>query len=241
MAPRDRGLSVYWTKPVEDPRAPVTAYRVRWRPAGTSQTPTEESRSAGDASISDLIVGLLNGDDYEVQVAAVNSAGTGLWATAVATPQPPSRPPPQLGLPEINVGTLGAHWTDAPDSDTWHPGTTPLNINSIGGVDDVDVDCTGDESFKVFWSGPDVPGNTDILEDNRPAAEWDAHVIAKYGADTVSYRFRDESGGGRRFVSMYGTVSLNGSAYLTVRIRGRFEGQGWGEWSPPVGLYCQPD
>ena len=228
VAPRDRGLSVYWTKPVEDPRAPVTAYRVRWRPAGTSQTPTEESRSAGDASISDLIVGLMNGADYEVQVAAVNSAGTGLWATAVATPQPPSQPPPQLGLPEINVGTLSAHWTDAPDSDTWHPDTAPLNINSIGG------DCTGDESFKVLWKGP---GDLGTFEANPPAAEWDAHVIAKYGADTVSYRFRDEFGS-TRFVAMYATVTLNGSAYLTVRIRGRFEGQGWGAWSPPVGLYC---
>ena len=39
-------------------------------------------------------------------------------------------------------------------------------------------------------------------------------------------------------IGMYGTVDLHGGARMTIKVKGRFEGQGWGEWSPPAGLFC---
>ena len=35
---------------------------------------------------------------------------------------------------------------------------------------------------------------------------------------------------------MYGKVDLHEDANLTIKVRGRFGEQGWGEWSPPASL-----
>ena len=105
-----------------------------------------------------------------------------------------------------------------------HPDS--INTNTIQNS------CTDEESFRVFWTGPD-----DDDRSNKLAAEWDAHIKTWGGAGEVTHSFLYE-GGGTEYVGMYGTVDLHGDARLTLKVRGRFDGWGWGEWSPPVGLFC---
>ena len=219
----DGGLTVFWTRPREDFRAPVTSYIVRYREMEAADW-TNVSQSISANSISHKITGLTNRRHYEVQVAAVNRIGTSTWVTGSDTPQGSTEPPPPEGLPEINVGHLAAYWTDAFGSKTLHPDS--INTNTIQNS------CTDEESFRVFWTGPD-----DDDQSNKLAAEWDAHIKTWGGAGEVTYSFLYERDG-TEYVGMYGTVDLHGDARLTIRVRGRFVSQGWGEWSPPVGLFC---
>ena len=220
---QDSGLTVYWTRPREDIRAPVASYILRYREVDATDW-TNVSQSVDARSISGEITGLTNRRHYEVQVAAVNRIGTSPWVSAIGTPQGTTEPPPPEGLPEISVGPLAAYWTDVLGSKTLHPDS----INSNG----IQNSCTGEESFRIFWAGPDEDSHS-----NKVAAEWAAHVKTWGGAGEVTYIFK-EDGDNADYVGMYGTVNLNGDARLTIKVRGRFGDQGWGEWSPPVGLFC---
>ena len=219
---QDSALTLYWTRPRQDSRAPITSYILRYREmdaAGWTNVP--QSVDAGD--ISGQIGGLANRQHYEVGVAAVNRVGTGPWATATGTPQGSAKPPPPEGLPEISVGTLGAFWTDEFGSNTIHPDST--GSNTITNL------CMGEESFIVIWTGPDDG------QANGSAAEWEAHIETWGGAGEVTHVFK-EGRDDTDHIGMYGTVDLHGGARMTIKVRGRFEDQGWGEWSPPAGLFC---
>ena len=246
---RDGALSLGWQVPAFiDPRAPVTSNLVRHREQGSSRwTTVSVPRSTSGTSYDYYeITNLTNRRHYEVQVAAVNRIGTGAWVSGSGTPQGAVQPPPpvptptptppgetptppddeiEIDIPELNVGSLAARWTDGYGSEAFHPDSIGVNVISNS--------CVGTYPFKVFWSD----GNEDS---NRTAAEYQAHIQTNGAAGAVSHQFRGEFGG-TAFVAMYGTASLNGRSYLSISIRGRYTGQGWGEWSPRVGLYCQPE
>ena len=209
---KDRALALSWGTPDdEDERAPVTAYRVRYRQVGSSSW-RNVSRSSGSLSTIQTITGLTNRRAYQVQVAAVNRIGTGAWASGPGTPQAPPPPPEPEGDETFNVGRLGAYWAD-PDA----------NGNTLQ-----KESCTGSEGFRVIWAGPDDHDRRDI--------EWDAHIVTRGGAGRVSHTFRETSGSPGYF-EMNGTVRMEGDSSLSIRVRGRY-GATWGTWSPPVGLYC---
>ena len=211
----DRSISVWWQKPAgEDARAPVTSYRVRYRQVGTLSW-RNVSRANDDDSGRQVISDLANRTHYEVQVAAVNRVGTGAWASARATPQGPTAPPPEPeGDETSDVGTLSTYW-DHPDARR-----NLLQIES----------CSGSLSFRVIWAGP--------AQDRRQADEWAAHVNTLGGAGRVSYSFSSSPGvHGGNYFEMNGTVRVEGTSSLTIQVRGRF-GSNWGSWSPRSSLYC---
>ena len=222
----DDGHAVSWIRVAdEDPRARVTAYRVRWRQTGTQRwTETPNVDDADNIAIQN-INGLTNRTHYEIQVAAVNRVGTGAWVTTSYTPQQ------ALGeaLDEAetaNIGTdtdlgiagLFAYWTASYGSTNSHPNTAVawLTLNS----------CTGAHSFRIYWDLPDG---------QSAAADWDweAHIISRWGAGAVTHEFRTVNG----YPEMIGSVNLAGPASLTVRVRGAFGGV-QGAWSPGVLLRC---
>ena len=222
----DGGHAVAWIRIAdEDPRARVTAYRVRWRQSGTQRwTETPNVDDADNIAIQN-INGLTNRTHYEIQVAAVNRVGTGAWVTTSYTPQQ------ALGeaLDEAetaNTGTdadlgiagLFAYWTASYGSTNSHPNTAVawLTLNS----------CTGAHSFRIYWDLPDG---------QSAAADWDweAHIISRWGAGAVTHEFRTVNG----YPEMIGSVNLAGPASLTVRVRGAFGGV-QGAWSPGVLLRC---
>ena len=214
----DKSISVWWQRPAgEDARAPVTSYSVRYREAGTSSW-RNVSRAGDDLSHRQVISGLANRTHYEVQVAAVNRVGTGAWASARATPQGPTAPPPNPeGNETFDVGTLSTYWNKL-----FHPDARRnlLQIES----------CSGSLTFRVIWAGP--------AQNRSQADEWAAHVNTTGGAGRVSYSFSSSPGvHGGNYFEMNGAVRVEGTSSLTIQVRGRF-GSNWGSWSPRSSLYC---
>ena len=220
----DDGHAVAWIRIAdEDPRARVTAYRVRWRQSGTQRwTETPNVDDADNIAIQN-INGLTNRTHYEIQVAAVNRVGTGAWVTTSYTPQQ------ALGEAldeaetantgndaDLGIAGLFAYWTASYGSTNSHPNTAVawLTLNS----------CTGAHSFRIYWDLPDGQSAAD---------KWEAHIISRWGAGAVTHEFRTVNG----YPEMIGSVNLASPASLTVRVRGAFGGV-QGAWSPGVLLRC---
>ena len=227
----DGELFLAWDPPLEDRRAPITSYTVRHRPEGSGSwtTVTGYNHPKHSSTKYMTIEGLVNRQHYDVQVAAVNRLGTGSWARTIGTPQAPAKPPPtpeHPELPEINVGPLAAYWTKESGSDAIHP-----DARSGNSLYDA---CNGTLSFKVYWSGPEPHPDA---EENNIGDEYEADITTRNGAGKVDHWF-DYEYGGSDFYGMYGTVSVRETSNLSVKIRGRYEGQDWGSWSSPVSLNC---
>ena len=223
MHPGDGNLGLEWDPPLqEDPRAPVTGYRVRYRQEGSSSW-TNVSRS--DLSLRvQTVSGLSNGRTYEVGVASVNSVGTGAtWTIGTGTPVAPTdsqSPPGPEGSEALNVGTLSSFWLDSTGARN-HPEAR----NSYLTLDS----CRTTLPVLVIWGNPEGKSHQDF-------DEWEAHIIPVEGIDRVTHRFVPNG----EYVDLLGSVTMNptdGRASLTVRIRGR-EDNTWGTWSRPSGLYC---
>ncbi len=223
----DQTLYLSWHKPVEDPRAPVTSFDAKYRPYGSSRS----WRNATSVSVeqtprilyNQTIEGLDNRRPYEVQVAAVNRVGRSEWATASAVPQAEYRsgPPSDDGNPTLDLGPLNASWTDRLNSDTFHPDQKPLNINVI------ENSCMAPATFRIFWDVQD-----------KAAREYQADIQTREGAGEFTYQFGTETVERRTQGYIYGTASLHKSSTLSVRVRARFNPEGWSTWSEPVNLFC---
>ena len=234
MITRDRALYVSWYKPEEDPRAPVTSYKAQYRPYGSSGAWSDlPVTGAHDIPWKlyyyQLIEGLDNRRPYEVQVAAVNGVGRGPWATATGVPQAEYRsgPPSDGGDEELDLGPLNASWTDRLNSVTFHPDTkVPL-----GNV--IENSCLAPATFRVFWG---VQG--------KSAEEYETDIQTRYGAGEFTHRVGAEtvSGSGRTAAReqgyIYGTANLHRDSRLSVRVRARFDPEGWSTWSEPADLHC---
>ena len=91
VAPADQRLMLRWTAPADADLGGgvLRGYRVRWAEgSGSTSWVDANGVSTGGTDAFYTIPGLTNGTVYSVQVAAVNSAGTGAWSTsAEGTPQ----------------------------------------------------------------------------------------------------------------------------------------------------------
>ena len=162
-------------------------------------------------------------------MAAVNSVGRGPWATATGVPQAEYRsgPPSDGGDEELDLGPLNASWTDRLNSVTFHPDTkVPL-----GNV--IENSCLAPATFRVFWG---VQG--------KSAEEYETDIQTRYGAGEFTHRVGAEtvSGSGRTAAReqgyIYGTANLHRDSRLSVRVRARFDPEGWSTWSEPADLHC---
>ena len=207
-------LGLSWEPPtIQDERAPVTGYRVRYREEGRSW----RTASRSDASIQwQTITGLRNGLTYEVQVASVNRVGAGAWTSSRGTPQGElSKPPGPVGLKAFNVGSLNVWWL----------GTDP-NGKHWGNLREMES-CAGTYPFTVIWAGP---------EDDRSMEEWAAHFSALRGLVSVTHSFK-RSPGNKEYYQMDGRVTMDGRTSMSIAVRGR-NGDKWGKWSPISSLIC---
>ena len=75
LAPGNGSISVSWTAPADNGSA-ITGYEVRYRAAGTTTVLTATSTGTSVT----LSAGITNGTEYEVQVRAKNTHGSGLWS-----------------------------------------------------------------------------------------------------------------------------------------------------------------
>ena len=234
MITRDRALYVSWYKPEEDPRAPVTSFDARYRRYGSSGAWSDLPVTGAhdipwNLYYDQLIEGLDNRRPYEVQVAAVNSVGRGPWATATGVPQAEYRsgPPSDGGEEELDLGPLTAQWTDGLNSNKFHPDTMVPRANVI------ENSCLAPAAFRIFWDVQD-----------KAAKEYEADIQTREGAGEFTHRYGAEtvSGSGRTAAReqgyIYGTANLHRDSRLSVRVRARFDPEGWSTWSEPADLHC---
>ena len=87
--------------------------------------------------------------------------------------------------------------------------------------------CASTEPFRAFWERP------------KTADEWEAEVEAdpRYGASNVSFTMSNTGG---RWPELTGTVDIDDFGVVSIRVRGRFGDDGWGAWSRPTELFCNP-
>ena len=78
-ASADTGVNLTWTTPTDSGGVALTGYSVRYRPAGSSTWTTITVPNATSYSVTGLNAGV----NYEFQVAAINSIGTGAYTTSV--------------------------------------------------------------------------------------------------------------------------------------------------------------
>ena len=90
------------------------------------------------------------------------------------------------------------------------------------------VECAGTEPFRAYWKRP------------KRADEWDAEVEPEYGASNLSVSSIEDIGDG--FHELTGTVHIRDGKFgvVSIRVRGRFGDDGWGAWSRPTELFCNP-
>ena len=104
-------LLVSWRAPLNDGANTIVAYKLRYRPAGTNIW--EEIEIEPNLMVTTL-TGLQSRTDYEVQVAAITSNGTGQWSTSVNnTPlQVPTAP---TGFALNGLVDMVATWNEPSD------------------------------------------------------------------------------------------------------------------------------
>jgi len=115
----DRALRLSWTAPANNGGAAVSSYRVRWAQGADSKSWTDPPGAAGLAVVSATqtdLTDLTNGTVYEVQVAAVNAAGTGSFSASTrGTPATKPSAPGNLRI-QRGSGRLALSWTAPVDS-----------------------------------------------------------------------------------------------------------------------------
>ena len=112
-------------------------------------------------------------------------------------------------------GEIRAYWT----------GPDPDNDKNDGNLR---VECAGTEPFRAYWKRP------------KRADEWEAEVEPEYGASNLSVSSIEDIGDG--FHELTGTVHIRDGEFgvVSIRVRGRFGDDGWGAWSRPTELFCNP-
>ena len=229
----DRYLVVEWAPPVtQDPRAPVTGYRVRFRENGRS--------SWRSASRSDLtpqvqtIGGLRNEQIYEVAVASVNSVGTGQYSQPmegtprVSTSENPPGPTDGDNTSEaIDVGPLNPSWLDS-SGQMGHP---QAKGNSLW-LDSCDFTLP----YFVFFIAGTTEDGAEVELADADVDEWQAHITPGPGVVRYTHRF-GKSSIAPDYIGMHGTVTMSDGGGLSLRVRARV-GSTWGRWSPTSTLFC---
>ena len=169
-----------------------------------------ETFTHSGAGVTRTITGLTASTSYQVRVQALNGE----------TPSAFSDPSDAVSTNTETPSEINAYWTE---SDT----TKGSNLQ---------VAFASTEPFRAFWLPPvkSVTGNTRTY---KVADEWEAEVTSKNGASGESYTIQNTNDN-PEYPELTGTVRIDGSGSLSIRVRGRFGADGWGAWSPRTGLYC---
>jgi len=182
-------LTLSWQAPADNGGAAITDYKVRWAQGAGSDTwintpggSAGESSGAGDLMHS--ITGLTNGTTYEVQVAAVNSAGTGTWSPSHRNnpAQPPQAAPGNLRV-QGGAGLLMLSWT-APSDDGGDAITGYAVRWAEGNDSSVWANPPGDGGRATDSPATGPPATTYTLTGLQSSTTYEVQVAARNDAGT---------------------------------------------------------
>ena len=99
-------------------------------------------------------------------------------------------------------------------------------------------DCSGTHYFRAYWLPPEE-SRSNYQSTYKIADRWEAEITPQVGASNAGYSMRNTRGN-REHPEMRGSVRLNGFSVVSVRVRGYFGSDGWGDWSSSRSLFCFP-
>ena len=174
-------ISVSWSAPSDDGGLAVTGYKVRHCDNSTGcDTDSEWTvKTLSSASpTSTTISGLTNGTTYRVQVAAVNSQGTGGWSTH-ATAKPTDKPAAP-GAPTLvsGSGSLAVSWSAPADNGL---SITGYKVRHCGGET---ADCTDGSDD---WTSKNASGTSTTVSSLTNGTSYSVEVAAVNGKGTSGW------------------------------------------------------
>jgi hypothetical protein len=98
-------------------------------------------------------------------------------------------------------------------------------------------DCNGTQYFRMIWTWPKDPArSSEYYPRYKVPDRWEAEVSSEWGGvSRVRYSIRD---GNTEYPEMTGSARLDGSSGFSLRVRGEFGSDGWGDWSKPTSMVC---
>lgn len=181
----DGQLTAEWALPADG--SSIAGSRLRWRPAGNSQT-SDWTTVEFDIPYKSAhtITGLVNGQAYELAVAVYNQSGSSDWTAPVtATPQAAPTAPTELGISQRRYNRLDVRWQWQDDN--------PYSLRSLTG-------------FMIRWRHS---AETEFQSENRAivAADTRSHTFYKvphsrsYIVEVTAFASDD---------TLYGSASASG-------------------------------
>ncbi|MDA7990727.1 MAG: fibronectin type III domain-containing protein, partial [Gammaproteobacteria bacterium] len=161
-------LDIGWSAPSATGGLAITGYRVRWGKDATSVAwnASGDGILAGNQSVTSYtITGLETGTAYQVQVAAVNSEGTGAWSDSVTIT-------PQAASVDADITALAVNEADGTTPVTFSPAFSAATTSYAATVDN---DVTG-VIFIATYAGSKLVIDGDA--DNDPDSGSASEVIA---------------------------------------------------------------
>ncbi len=192
---------VVWAAPASNGGSPITSYSIRYAKY-TTGTPSWTTVSASSSATSTTITGLTAGFNYEFEVAAVSSQGTGVWSSAV-TAGYPTLVSGQQAQANLGSGTSSTFTITLP--------AAPTNGNDL-----------------VLAIG-DATGNTvQSVTQNSPCSSWSQVVGKTYTSgrssyDTEIWVAQNEQGCTDTSIS----ITMSGRGALTLANATEWAGLSW--------------
>ncbi|MGR3985294.1 MAG: fibronectin type III domain-containing protein [Gammaproteobacteria bacterium] len=183
LQPGNASLIVNWTPP--DETGSVTGYRIRWSLADAgSGSPGAWNNNAGIDPGSDsayTITGLTNGNDYDVQIAALNAHGTGQFSGSMR--ENPTLPPAAPGNLSVTPGTglLRLTWTAPADN-----GGEAVSGYAVRWAEGNDAAPSGD------GLALDSLATAYVLRDLKSATTYEVQVAARNAAGLGAWSESEE-------------------------------------------------
>ena len=185
-------LGVTWTAPADN-GASISDYDVQYKASSAANWTNAGYDGTGPST---TITGLTNGQSYQVQVRAINTAGNSLWsdaASAIPTAQVPAKP----AAPVLTIGNqqLGVTWTAPADNgasisdyDVQYKASSAANWTNAGydgtGPSTTITGLTNGQSYQVQVRAINTAGNS--LWSDAASAIPTAQVPAKPAAPVLT-------------------------------------------------------
>ena len=155
------GITLRWNPPDDDGGAEITGYRVRWRAAGPPLGAWNDEEGVLSDSVNRVYrIAPLAAGNYQVQIAAVNSAGRGRWSESVSEEVTNATPSP--GASDLTRLSITDEDGNPVEISPAFAGTTRL-YSAMVGADVGAIRISADVGALLYKSPDKVFGSGDLI------------------------------------------------------------------------------